>query len=119
MALVKTALPKSRSGRKATPLDTELLNDLVEALKDSPVESVDGENRPAAYGPDTSFDTEGKATSQGRRYANAVAESLDTTVRVNAYSQNGDKGPFFWRCYIPLSASQKDSKAENKQGNKK
>jgi len=115
MSLVKSALPKSRSGRKATPLDTDLVAALVDALKKNPVDTVDGEKRPAAYGPDSTFDTEGKATAQGRRYANAVAEKLDTTVRVNAYPQNGNENsPFMWRCYIPLSVSQEKKSSGTK-----
>jgi hypothetical protein len=114
MALVKTTLPKSRSGRKPTPLDAELVEALITALK---AESVDSDGRPAAYGPDTAFETEGKATSQGRKYANAVAEALKITVRVNSHvgeKGNAETGPFFWRCYIPLSASNKKDKSEKK-----
>lgn len=103
MALVKTELPKSRSGRQATPLDQTLVDDLIGALKKEP--TVNG--RPAAYGPDTAFDTEGKASSAGRRYANAVQDALDTTVRVNTYQKGeGEKAPWLWRCYIPLSLSE-------------
>lgn len=110
--LISSTLPKSRSGRKPTPLDQELVSSLVDALKKEPLVTEGNEKRPAAYGPDTKFDTEGKATSQGRKYANVVAEELKTTVRVNAYSSNGkENGPFQWRCYIPLS-SQKVEKKE-------
>jgi len=108
--LTKTALPKSKGGRKATPLDSELLDALVEALKNGP---MDGD-RPAAYGPSTEFDTEGKAGGQARRYATALSDALKKKVRVNVYPTNAPKegqaakAPFRWRVYIPL-AIQKDN----------
>lgn len=111
VTLTESELPKTRSGRKAAPLDDELVQALIGALKKTPVKN----DRPAAYGPETDFDTEGKATAQGRKYANAVSDALDKTVRVNAYSVNGkENGPFRWRCYIPLA----QSKPKNKSGNK-
>lgn len=104
MALVKTALPKSRAGRTAKPLDTDLVKELADALKSNPFEMVEGDKRPAAYGPETDYDTDGKASAAGRRYANAVEEILKTKIRVNSFSVNGtDKGPFRWRCYISLA----------------
>lgn len=102
--LTKTALPKSKGGRKATPLDSELLDALVEALKADP---MDGD-RPAAYGPSADFDTEGKAGGQARRYATALSEALKKKVRVNVYPVNTPKdgqpakAPYRWRVYIPL-----------------
>lgn len=103
--LTKTALPKSKGGRKATPLDTELLDALVSALKSDP---MDGD-RPAAYGPAAEFDTEGKAGGQARRYATALSEALKKKVRVNVYPTNAPKDgqeskpPYRWRVYIPLA----------------
>lgn len=103
--LTKTALPKSKGGRKPTPLDTELLDALASALKDAP---LDGD-RPAAYGPAQNFDTEGKAGGQARRYASALADALKTKVRVNVYPVNAPKdgkpasAPYRWRVYIPLT----------------
>lgn len=104
--LTKTALPKSKGGRKATPLDSELLDALVTALKSDP---LDGD-RPAAYGPSADFDTEGKAGGQARRYATAVSDALKKKVRVNVYPVNAPKegaaakAPFRWRIYIPLAS---------------
>lgn len=106
ISLTKTALPKSKGGRKPTPLDTELVTALVGALKKEPKEG----DRPAAYGPDTSFDTEGKAGGQARRYAEAVSKELGKKVRVNIYPENAPEdgkaavAPFHWRIYIPLVA---------------
>lgn len=106
MELIKTALPKSKGGRKARELDSELLDALLSALKDSP---MDGD-RPAAYGPAQDFDTEGKAGGDARRYANALSEALKKKVRVNVYPTNEPKegqeakAPFRWRVYIPLVA---------------
>lgn len=108
VALTQSELPKTRSGRKAAPLDQELVDALIGALRKEPIKN----DRPAAYGPETDFDTEGKATAQGRKYANAVAESLDKTVRVNAFSVNGkETGPYRWRMYIPLAQSKPKGKA--------
>jgi hypothetical protein len=106
MELVKTALPKSKGGRKATPLDSELLDALADALKSAP---MDGD-RPAAYGPATDFDTEGKAGGQARRYATELSNALKKKVRVNVYPTNAPKDgqtakpPYRWRVYIPLVA---------------
>lgn len=106
LTLTKTALPKSKGGRKATPINPELVDALTKALKDDP---MDGD-RPAAYGPPAEFDTEGKAGGQARRYAEAVAKNLNKKVRVNVYPKNAPengkaaKAPFLWRIYIPLSA---------------
>lgn len=104
--LQKSALPKSKGGRKPTPLDSELTSALVSALKSEP---KDGD-RPAAYGPEATFDTEGKAGGQARRYAEAVSKELGKKVRVNIYPQNAPEdgkpatAPFLWRIYIPLVA---------------
>jgi hypothetical protein len=121
MALVKTALPKGRSGRKPTPMDDALVTELLNALKSNPTETVDGEVRPAAYGPDTDFDTLGKATSAGRRYANAVAEKLGKPVKVNGFAPNGnqEKGPFRWRAYVSLKNSQGSTPAKKEDEAKK
>jgi hypothetical protein len=106
ISLTKSALPKSKGGRKPAPLDTELVSALVGALKKDPKEG----DRPAAYGPDTSFDTEGKAGGQARRYAEAVTKELGTKVRVNIYPENAPEdgkaavAPFHWRIYIPLAS---------------
>lgn len=106
VSLTKSALPKSKGGRKPTPLDTELVSALVSALKKEPKEG----DRPAAYGPDASFDTEGKAGGQARRYAEAVSKELGKKVRVNIYPENAPEdgkpasAPFHWRIYIPLVA---------------
>ena len=107
MELTKTALPKSKGGRKATPLDSELLDALVKALKTTP---LDGD-RPAAYGPAQDFDTEGKAGGSARRYATAVSEALKIKVRVNVYptktNEDGsatEDSKYRWRIYVPLKA---------------
>jgi hypothetical protein len=106
ISLTKSALPKSKGGRKPTPLDAELTTALVDALKKSPKEG----DRPAAYGPDASFDTEGKAGGQARRYAEAVSKELGVKVRVNIYPKNAPENgaeataPYCWRIYIPLVA---------------
>jgi len=106
ITLTKSALPKSKGGRKPTPLDEELTAALVDALKKAPKEG----DRPAAYGPSNEFDTEGKAGGQARRYAEAVSKELGKKVRVNIYPKNAPENgaeasaPYLWRVYIPLVA---------------
>jgi hypothetical protein len=106
ITLTKSALPKSKGGRKPAELDAELTEALVDALKKNPKEA----DRPAAYGPAAEFDTEGKAGGQARRYAEAVSKELGKKVRVNIYPkiapENGAtaSAPFMWRIYIPLTA---------------
>lgn len=113
ITLTKTTLPKSKGGRTATPLDGELADALVSALKSEP---MDGD-RPAAYGPETDFDTEGKASGQGARYKEVVTKALGKKVSVNVYPVNGPadgkeaKPPFRWRIYIPMSVQGGTSQA--------
>lgn len=108
MALVKSELPKSKGGRKPTELDSTLLDELVAALKAEPKVKTDDGERPAAYGPDTTFDTEGKASGQARRYKEAAEKALKVKMRVNVYPATAPKdgetatGPYLWRIYIPL-----------------
>lgn len=110
MALVKSELPKSKGGRKPAELDSVLLDELVAALKAEPkIKGEDGD-RPAAYGPDNlEYDTEGKASSQARRYRDAAQKALKIQMRVNVYPKNTPKEgeaaskPFMWRIYIPLT----------------
>lgn len=98
------ALPKSKGGRKPAPIDSELLDGLVSALKDAP--KID--DRPAAYGPETDFDTEGKAGGAARRYAEGASKALNKKVRVNVYPINPTEDgkpsvpPYRWSLYIPL-----------------
>ena len=66
------ALPKSTSGRRSKPLDTTFANALVKAVKDNPVT----DSRPTAFGSSDRFATRGKASSDGRRYADHVKEAL-------------------------------------------
>lgn len=106
--ILATPMPKSRAGRAPTPLDTELYAELEQALKNAPTLDANGSTRPAGYGPDTQYESEGRATSGGRRFAQKLAEELKITVRVNVYEQDGK---WLWRVYIPLSASkEKQSK---------
>ena len=102
--LVDSALPKSRAGRKAAEIDPEIVAAFVAAFQDSSTVEVEGETRPRALGIPDPFDTKGKASSLGRRYAVAVGNALKVTVRVSVYSAEQDKGPFYWRIYVPLSA---------------
>ena len=92
------ALPKSSSGRRAKPLDTEFATALVTAVKKTPV--VEG--RPATYGSSDRFDTRGKASSDGRRYADHVKEALELEKVSVAIDQHGKE--FGWKLYVPMVA---------------
>jgi hypothetical protein len=101
------SLPKSSAGRKAIEPDS----DLVEALTKHFGNGILDENgRPIFAGPMTEYDSEGKATSAGRRHAKPVSENIGKTFRVNVI-QLGDDGPYRWRLYVP-AATAKDSEAE-------
>ena len=113
--LIETALPKSGSGRKAAELSQELVDALATAFGENAVVEVDGEKRPRALSPESTYDTAGKAGAAGRRYADAIAEKMTTdkenpvVVKVNVHgaSRNDKKewvGPFQWRVYLPLKS---------------
>jgi hypothetical protein len=107
--LTDAPLPKSRAGRRGTEIDTEVAAALAAELRKAYTVEVGGEKRPRALGSPDSFDTNGKAGAAGRRYATAVSADLGQKVRVSVYSQEKDKAPFYWRIYIPLSASEETS----------
>lgn len=93
------ALPKSTAGRRAKPLDEKFLDALVKAIDKAGAAVDPNGNRPFHVNGDT-FDTKGKASADGRRYANAVAEKLSlpkVSVRVI-----GDAGKYQWGIYLPL-----------------
>lgn len=105
-ALVTGALPKSRAGRQAQPMDESLVKALTDHLTKTPfVKDEEGNDRPNFGGPGTEFETQGKAASAGRRYAKAVAAKLNSTVRVNVYDngKNGNSKRHLWRIYVPVS----------------
>lgn len=107
LKLFKGELPKGAGGRKPRELDEELRDALLKALTDEPL-SANG--RPTIVG-DTSrsFDSEGKASSDGRLYARYIAEQLDKTVRVRTIGTDGPNdtvvAPFSWVVYIPATES--------------
>ena len=96
-------LPKGTGGRKPKELDAELRDALIAALRDNPLTE---NKRPTIIG-DASrlFDTEGKASSDGRRYGRAAAEALDKTVKVRVVESSPGSGQWGWVLYIPMSES--------------
>lgn len=103
------AMPASNVGRKKIPLDSELLEGIVEYLRENRMQEVDGEFRPLFVGPENLlYATESRAQSAGRRYAVAAKEALGVTVKTNVFD-NGetakDKLRYLWRLYVPLSAA--------------
>lgn len=106
-------LPKAKGGRKATPLDSELLESLANALKTNP---KDGD-RPAAYGPSTEYETEGKAGGPARKYAAELSKALKKKVKVRTHPTVAPKdgkpatGPFKWKVYIPLNSTQETNES--------
>ena len=108
MALVSEAIPKSNRGRKGIPLDLDVVKELAAALKSEPV--IDG--RPAGHRTADTYPTKGKASSQGRRYADAVAEITKGIVRVNVFEFGTDPETYGWRVYVPLEPPKKEKVAE-------
>jgi len=104
--LVTGALPKSRAGRKAEPLNGDLVSALVKHLTANPfTKDESGTDRPNFAGDGTEYPTQGKAASAGRKYAQAVAKEMDKTVRVHVGSngKNKDAERFTWVIYLPVS----------------
>lgn len=114
MAKVKLftgALPKGAGGRKPAEINSDLYDALLEALTNSPTTTDDdGETRPMVVG-DTSrlFDSEGKASTDGRRYGRPIAEKLDATVRVRVIESAPGSGKYGWVLYVPLAATTSDA----------
>lgn len=116
LKIVEAERPKGTSGRKSVPISTELADALVAAFTDK---MVGDSGRERMLGDGADFDTRGKASNMGRKYADYVSEKLGKVVRVNVYNDdtaNQDAKPFHWRIYIPLSeqgtASQPEPAAE-------
>jgi hypothetical protein len=111
MALVSEQIPKSNRGRKGTELNQADVEGLAKLLKEQPV--ID--NRPAGHRTDDVYTTKGRASSQGRRYADAVAEILKKQVRVNVFEytdENGEgNGTFGWRLYLSMEPVKKEKKS--------
>ena len=110
--LFTSALPKGAGGRKPTEISTELYDAILAVLTESPTVETDEDVRPQVVGDsDRLFDTEGKASSDGRRYARPLAEALDKKVRVRVVDGpkkkiNGKDVPQFgWVVYVPLADS--------------
>lgn len=101
LKLVTGALPKGAGGRKPAEIDQELYAALLEHLKKNPTIETDGETRPNWIGDSSRlFDTEGKASADGRRYAKPLAEKLDKTVRVRVIESKPGSGKFGWVVYV-------------------
>jgi hypothetical protein len=113
-SLETVALPKSTAGRKAEPLDEGFVATLVKAINKQGAKPDTNGNRPFHTNTDD-FDTKGKASANGRRYANAVAEKLDldklgvTKVSVRVV-QNGKH--WRWGIYLPLPSENEEATAE-------
>jgi len=114
--LVTGALPKSRAGRKAEPLNEELITALVSHLSENPfTKDENGTDRPNFAGDGTEYPTQGKAASAGRKYAQAVAKEMDRTVRVHVGSngKNKDAERFSWVIYLPVSEMPSENGSED------
>jgi hypothetical protein len=107
MGFVSEALPKSNRGRKTIELDPVKVEGLAELLKTQPTIN----ERPASHRTDDEYSTKGRASSAGRRYADAIAEILKTTVRVNVFAYNEDASPVVWgwRVYVPMAEVKKEA----------
>lgn len=100
--LVKpSALPKSRSGRTAKPLDQKFVAALAAAIEKTP--SVN--DRPALHENSDTFSTKGRASADGRRYADAVQEILSTDHpdwKISVRIKENAKDSFSWGVYARL-----------------
>lgn len=103
------SLPKSSAGRKAIEPDAELVEALTKHFGNG---ILDENGRPIFAGPMTEYDSEGKATSAGRRHAKPVSEAVGKTFRVNVVALSDD-GPYRWRIYVP-AATAKETESEAK-----
>jgi len=104
------SLPKSAAGRKAIEPDSDLVDALVKHFANG---ILDENGRPIFAGPMTEYDSEGKATSAGRRHAKPVSEAVGKMFRVNvvqASDDDADEPAYRWRIYVPASTAQ-DSEA--------
>lgn len=105
--LETAALPKGTAGRRAKEVDSAFLAALIKGLTDNPtVETAEG-TRPNTFGSSDLFETKGKASSDARRYINAMGDQVKTKLRSSVYpvKENGKPDQFKWRVYIPLNAS--------------
>lgn len=106
--LSTVALPKSTAGRRSKPLDETFGKALVAAVKKSGANVDANGNRPFHTSSDR-FATKGKASADGRRYANLVAAELKLEkVSVRVYP---DGKEFGWGIYLPMPSE--DATAEN------
>lgn len=104
VTLFSAPLPKGAGGRKPQEIDSDLYDALLSAIQENPVTQVDGEDRPTTFGDAKRlFDTEGKASSDGRRYAKPLADKLEKTVRVRVVESAEGSGKFGWVVYVPLN----------------
>ena len=102
--LTTVALPRSTAGRKAEPLDEEFANALAAAVKKSGAKPDAKGNRPFHTANDLRYESKGKASAAGRRYADFVKETNGIEkVSVRVYP-DGQK--FGWGIYLPLPTEQ-------------
>ncbi len=113
MAAIKLetgSLPKSSAGRKAIEPDADLVEALVKHFGNG---ILDANGRPIYAGPMTDYDSEGKATSAGRRHAKPVSEAVGKTFRVNVVMDDTEDEPSYrWRIYVPAATAKEDAEAE-------
>ena len=104
------SLPKSAAGRKPIEADANLVEALVKHFQNG---ILDENGRPIFAGPLTDYDSEGKATSAGRRHAKPVSEAIGKTFRVNVTMDDSEDEPTYrWRIYVPASKAEDNGEAE-------
>lgn len=102
-------LPKAQGGRKPTAADQTIVDAAIKLLKETP---YDGNGRPNLIG-DTArlFDSQGKASADGRRHARPVAEALDKVVKVRTLETAENSGEWGWVIYMPMSQTEAEETA--------
>jgi hypothetical protein len=94
-------LPKAQGGRKPTAADQTIVDAAIKLLTDSP---YDAKGRPNLIGDSArTFDSEGKASADGRRHARPVAEALDKVVKVRVLETAENSGKFGWVLYLTMT----------------
>jgi len=99
-------LPKAQGGRKPTAADASIVEAAIKLLSENP---YDKDGRPNLIGDtDRLFDSQGKASADGRRHARPVAEALDKVVKVRTLETKEGSGKWGWVLYLTMTQAETD-----------
>lgn len=104
-------LPKAQGGRKPTAADASIVEAAIKLFTDSP---YDESGRPNLIGDtDRLFDSQGKASADGRRHARPVAEALDKVIKVRTLETKEGSGKWGWVLYMPMTQSAEEDETSS------